>query len=466
MKYAARPPQVIITDRVIEQKRTNVWAPMGFGKTGAVLDALNELDLVEDGPTLAIGPLRVAEVTWPDEVVKWNHLSSWRVSPIIGDPKTRLAAMRADANLFTVNFENVPWLVEQYAGKDRWPFRRVIFDECTRLGGFRLKQGSRQAQALGRVAHPYVDRWVNLTGTPAPNGLLGLWGQNWFVDAGERLGRSFTAYKDRWFQTRNEAGHWDKDPNFKVPVTRPFEWSQDEIQDRLRDVALSLKIKDWFPDLREPIKNVIKVRLPAKARAHYREMERQFYTEIAGRGIEAVQAAAKSIKLLQIASGAVYDEHKEWVEVHDAKLQALESVVAEASGASVLAVYHWRPTLARLLKAFPQGVHIKSADSIRAWNRGDIGLGFVHPASVGHGQSLQDGGYIICHVDQWWDFEKHDQINERLGPMRQFQSGYDRDAIQHYIVADDTEDERVLLRHETKRSIQDLLTEAMKAKGY
>lgn len=466
MKYLARPPQRIITDKILERRRLHIWADIGFGKTGATLDALDTLDLVEDGPTLVVGPLRVAEVTWPDEVKKWDHLGGWRASAVVGSADERVKALKADANLFTINFENVPWLVDRYVkGRQRWPFKKLVFDEATRLQGFRLKQGSSQARALGKVAHVHVDRWINLTGTPAPNGLLGLWGQNWFIDAGERLGRSFGAYQDRWFQRGFEKVELSGGGQFQRPATRPVEWADAEIHARLADVATSFNAKEWFPNLKEPIRNVVKVRLPLKARLHYREMERKFFTEIRGHEIEAVHAGAKSMKCLQIASGAVYDADKVWHHLHDEKLQALRSICMEANGANVLAVYHFKPTLERLLKGFNRGVLIKTAETIRAWNAGKIELGFVHPQSIGHGVSLQDGGFIICHVDQWWDFERHDQINGRVGAMRQMQSGYDRDVFQHYIVAEGTLDEDVLERHETKRSVQDCLLDAMRARG-
>lgn len=470
MKYRPRPPQLVITDAIIDKPRLNVWAGMGFGKTGATLDALDRLSVVEDGPTLVIGPLNVAAVTWPDEVAKWDHLGHWRCEAVIGTPTERLAALKRDANLFTVNFENIAWLVDHYRiGKrgrnSRWPFKRVIFDECTRLQGFRLKQGTAQAGALGKVAHTHVESWVNLTGTPAPNGLLGLWGQNWFIDAGKALGTSFGAYTDRWFQHTHQQVDLSGGRTFQRPVLRPLEWAQEEIEQRMRGVTISLNARDWFPDLKEPIKNVIKVRLPTKARLHYQQMEKKFFTEIRGHEIEAVHAAAKSQKLLQIASGQVYDADRVWHEVHSEKLQALRSVMMEAAGSPVLVVYQYRSSLERLLKAFNRGTLIKTAETIRAWNRGEIDLGFVHPASVGHGQSMQDGGNIICHFDMGWDMEKFDQINERLGAMRQMQSGYDRDVFEHYLVAEDTMDENVMARHVTKRSIQDTLLDAMKARS-
>lgn len=465
MKYLAREPQALITEAILSRRRLNVWADMGLGKTVATLDALDRLEIAEDGPTLVVGPLRVAEVTWPDELGKWDFLGGWRCSPILGNVAERQKALKADANLFTINFENVPWLVDQLYGKrgehGRWPFRNVVFDECTRLQGFRLKQGSAQAGALGRVAHSQVNRWINLTGTPAPNGLGGLWGQNWFVDKGQRLGRTHVAFSERWFTVGHATHYFADGGQTKHKAVKAVDWAQEEIEGLLRSCTISLSARDYFPNLKQPVKNVIKVRLPTKARLHYKQMEKEFFTQIRGHDIEAVHAAAKSIKLLQIASGAVYDAEKDWHELHSAKMEALGSVLQEASGAPVLAVYQWKPTLARMQKAFKKGVLIKSAETIRAWQRGEISLGFVHPQSIGHGVSLQDGGNVICHVDQWWDFERHDQINERLGPMRQMQGGYNRDAYQHYIVAEDTLDEEVLWRHESKGSMQDALRRGM-----
>lgn len=464
MKYKARKPQRIITNAILKRRRLNVWADIGMGKTGATLDALDCVELAEGGPTLVLGPLAVAEVTWPDEVAKWDHLSGWRVSPVLGDPAARMKALRADANLFTVNFENIPWLIDQFK-KRPWPFSKVVFDESTRLQGFRLRQGSAQASALGKVAHSKVKRWINLTGTPAPNGLAGLWGQNWFVDEGRALGRSYSDFEQRWFQRGFEKIELSGGRMFNRPMTRPVEWAQDEIELLLKPMTISLNAKDYYPDLAEPIKNVIRVKLPTKARLHYREMEKKFFTEIRGHAIEAVHAASKSMKLLQMASGAVYDGERVAHELHDAKLQALRSIIMEANGANVLVVYHWKPTLERLLRGFNSGAKLKTAESIRMWNANQIGLGFVHPQSIGHGVSLQDGGNIIVHLDQWWDLERHDQINGRLGVMRQMQSGYDRSVFEHYIVAEGTLDEDVLDRHITKRSVQDSLRRAMTARG-
>lgn len=468
MKFAPSKGQELILDQQCALPRVGTWAGMGFGKTVATLTAIADQEFVDDGPTLVLAPLRVAQSTWPDEVEKWDHLSGMVVSPILGTVSEREAALNKRADLYTINYDNIQWLIEQFSGKRRFPFYRIVADESTRLKGFRLRQGSKRAKALGKVAHSRVRSWVNLTGTPAPNGLLDLWGQTWFLDAGQRLGLSYDAYVNRWFQRYTNKVQLSGGKIFNQPAIRPTDWAQEEIEGRLKDICMSLNPKDFF-DLSEPIVRRVNVQLPAKARRLYRDMEREFYMELAGEGIEAAHAAAKSGKLLQLASGAVWidTEEKRWAEVHDLKMQALESILEEAAGMPVLASYHWKPTLERGLKAFPKSRALdKNPQTIRDWNAGKIPLLWAHPASAGHGLSLQDGGNILARVDHWWDLEQHDQILERIGPMRQKQSGHDRPVWVYEIVAEDTEDERVILRHETKRSVQDLLMEAMKAKGY
>jgi SNF2 family DNA or RNA helicase len=295
---------------------------------------------------------------------------------------------------------------------------------------------------------------IQLTGTPASNGLKDLWGQSWFVDAGVRLGRTFTAFSQRWFVTAPDA----------FGIT-PVKGAQAEIQDRLRDVCLTIEAKDWF-DLRQPIINNIEVTLPVKARKHYKEMEKEMFTSLdTGHEVEAFNAAAKTQKCLQIANGAMYvgEGAIEWTELHKAKLEALDSVIEEAAGMPVLVAYHFKSDLARMMKAFPQGRHLdKNPQTIRDWNAGKIPVLFAHPASAGHGLNLQDGGNIIVFFGLNWNLEEHLQIIERIGPTRQLQAGYDRPVFIHRIIARGTVDELVLERLETKREVQDILMAAMK----
>jgi SNF2 family DNA or RNA helicase len=378
------------------------------------------------------------------------------VVTITGTEKERLAAVRSPAQIYTTNYEQLVWLVQFWG--DKWPYTTVVLDESTKVKSFRLRQGGKRAQALGSIAHTRIKRLIELTGTPASNGLKDLWGQAWFLDAGARLGRTFTAFSQRWFQTARDG--------FGLV---PMRHAQPEIQDKLRDVCLTIDAKDWF-DLREPIINNIEVTLPPKARKHYKEMEKEMFTSLeSGHDVEAFNAAAKTQKCLQIANGAMYvgEGAQEWKEVHKAKLEALDSIVEEAAGMPVLVAYNFKSDLARLLKAFPQGRHLdKDPQTIRDWNAGKIPILFAHPASAGHGLNLQDGGNILVFFAVNWNLEEHLQIIERIGPTRQMQAGYDRPVFIHRILAKGTVDELVLERLETKREVQDILMAAMKRKKY
>ena len=459
-KFIPHNYQQPIIEHQLDVHRGATWAGMGTGKTVSTLSSIDAMQLAGDltKPALVLAPLRVAQSTWPDEVEKWDHLSGMEVLPIVGDMGSRRAALkrvlRGSVPIASINYDNLVWLMEALGdlGETEWPFGLVVADESTKLKSFRTRQGGKRAQAIGRVAH-MSERWINLTGTPSANGLKDLWGQTWFLDGGERLGRSFTAFEKRWF-TKGYDG-------FSL---QPLPFAQEQIQDRLRDICLTV---EGLPT-DEPIRNIIRVELPKQARARYTEMEREMFTEIAGHEIEAELAVTRTMKCLQIANGAAYvDDKGTWKEVHDAKLQAVESVVEEAGGAPVLVAYHFKSDLARLQRAFPRGRQLDADPAtIRDWNAGRIPILFAHPASAGHGLNLQDGGNILVFFSLNWNLEEHEQIKERIGPTRQKQSGHDRPVFEHYIVASDTVDEMVLSRLETKRSVQQVLLEAMKRKGF
>jgi len=454
MKFTPREYGALITNHVLETPRCGVWAGMGMGKTVSTLNAVDVIQMVEPEPVLVVAPLRVARSTWPDEARKWTHLRHLSVMPIVGSEQERKMALRHDAAIYTVNYENLPWLVEHWG--ERWPYRTVVLDESTKVKGFRLRQGAQRAKALGRVAHTKVKRLVELTGTPSPNGLQDLWGQAWFIDAGQRLGRTYDAFKQRWFRASYDG--------FGV---EPLPHAQAEIQEKLRDVCLTVDARDWF-DLREPIVNNIFVELPTAARRLYRDMEKKMFMELeSGHEVEAFNAAARTIKCLQIANGAAYvgESNDEWKDLHDVKLQALEEVIEEAAGAPVLVAYHFKSDLARLRRAFRQG-RVLDADpqTMRDWNAGRIPVLFAHPASAGHGLNLQDGGNILVFFGHWWNLEERLQIIERIGPTRQMQAGHDRPVFIHNIIARDTVDELVIERVETKREVQDILLDAMKTR--
>lgn len=453
--FTPRAYQTLITNHILETERCAVWAGMGMGKTTSTLNGIDTLLMVESEPVLVLAPLRVARSTWPDEARKWSHLRNLHVMPIVGSEAERRMALKHDASVYTTNYENLPWLIEHFG--ERWPFRTVISDESTKLKGFRTRQGTQRAKSLARVAHSRVKRFVELTGTPSPNGLQDLWGQMWFLDAGARLGRTFTGFKQRWFRASYDG--------FGVV---PLDHAQAEIQDKLRDLCITIDARDWF-DLKEPIVNNIYVDLPVKARRLYQDMEKQMFMEIDQYEVEAFNAAARTVKCLQLANGAAYvgEGTAEFKEIHDAKLQALEDVIEEAAGMPVLVAYNFKSDLARLRQAFPKGRALDAnPGTISDWNAGKIPVLFAHPASAGHGLNLQDGGNILVFFGHDWNLENRLQIIERIGPTRQMQAGHDRPMFIHNIIARDTVDEMVIERVNTKREVQDILLDAMKKKGY
>ena len=445
-------------DWILDRPRCAIWAGMGLGKGSVTYTALHYLSLTEDiFPVLVIGPLRVARKVWSEEAAKWAHLSHLRVSTITGTAKGRAAALKVPAEIYTTNYENLPWLVPHL---DHWPFRTVIADEARALKSFRLKQGGARARALQAVAHT-TPRWINLTGTPAPNGLIDLWGQTWFLDEGQRLGRTYTGFKDRWFRMVRP----DADPDARMRL-EAMPHADAEIHALVRDICLSVEP----PATPEPIHNIVRVDLPKSVRTLYRDMERKMFMQVKEHGISAVNAAARTIKCLQIANGAAYVDPdvtdddapaaRQYVELHDEKIDALREIVDEAGG-PVLVAYQFKSDLARLLKAFPEGWHLHTEQDEDDFKAGKIQVLFAHPKSAGHGI---DGFQYACHniafFGQWWDLELRQQIIARIGPVRQMQSGLNRPVIIHDIVADRTVDELVLERHESKRSVQELLLEA------
>lgn len=467
--FLPKPYQLDIIEHQLDLSRGATFAGMGLGKTAATLSSLDALHMSgeETKPALVVAPLRVAQSTWPDEIAKWEQFSGMEYVTVVGTEAERHHALfnglqQGNACLYTINYENLPWLMEALTtARKGWPFGLVVADESTKLKNFRLRQGTQRAKALGRIAHTKATRWINLTGTPAPNGLKDLWGQTWFLDQGVRLGRTHEAFKDRWFRTSRD-GHG----------MEPMPFAKEQIELALKDICVTIT---KGLDVEEPIVNEIRIELPAKARALYRDMERRMFMEVEGLQVEAFGAAAKSNKCRQLASGAAYVDAdpdpedrvgRAWREIHTAKLQALESIIEEANGMPVLVAYDFRSDLARIMKAFPKARYLDAnPQTLRDWNAGLIPVLVAHPASAGHGLNLQDGGNIIAFFSVNWNLEEHDQIIERIGPNRQKQSGHDRPVFVHYIIAADTVDEHVLERLKTKREVQDILMEALKRKG-
>lgn len=444
---------------ILDNDRCAVWCDVGGGKSVITLTALDDISLVEDDvwPALVLGTKRIARSVWPQEPAEWAHLSHLTVSAIVGTEDERRAALRRKAHIYTCNYENLGWLVD-VLGAD-WPFRTVVADESTKLKGVRTEQGSKNAGALrdiviggkrgDRFVSDRVRRFIQLTGTPAPNGLKDLWGQMYLLDGGKRLGTSFDAFEQRWFR-RGYDGY----------SLEPMPHAEKEIHGKLRDICLTVDV----PPVEEPVANDIYVELPSAARAIYAKMEKEMFAKIEEIGVEAFNAAARSSKCEQIASGSVYyDEDKNWKKVHDAKIEVLEDIIEESNGSPVLVSHQFRHELERLKQAFPKfSVLDANTSTIDRWNEGFIPGLLVHAASAGHGLNMARGGHILARLNFSWNLEEYDQIIGRIGPRRQKQAGLDRRVYDHRILARRTIDEDKRERVTSKRSVQDILKDAMR----
>lgn len=454
-----RDAQLEITDFGLRHSRANIWAGMGVGKTVSLLTLISSLDLMTDVlPVLVVAPKRVATGVWPMELAKWPHLKGLAVSVMVGTEAERSDALRRRADIYVINYDNLVWLEEKLATK--WFFRTVVADESTKLKGFRVKQGGKRAASLGRFARA-TRRWYNLTGTPNANGLQDLWGQQWFIDYGRRLGSSYTDFQRRWFSTNPYTGEIE-----------PLPWAEDDIKKLLSDCTISIRSEDYF-DLPDLIVNNLYFDLPRKARNIYQEMERNYFVELgSGSEVSAPIAMSKSMKLLQIANGMVFTNDPDTgkptgkaEEIHDEKIQALREIVDEANGESVMVAYHFTPDRDRILKEFPEAVFLDENPKTQdLWNKGKIRMLVAHPESAGHGLNLQDGGRILAMYGHWWRFEAYAQIVERIGPMRQFQSGHPRTVYVHNIVARNTVDEAVVASRSEDMTLLKSLMDYMSTK--
>ena len=315
-----------------------------------------------------------------------------------------------------------------------------------------MNRGGQRAHELGRIAHNLTDRWILLTGTPSPNGLKDLWGQIWFLDRGSRLGNTYTAFTQRWFK-----------PNWNGYGITPMPHADKEIHEALRDICLTIDPKDYF-DLKDPIVTQVKVKLPPAARKIYKQLEKELFAELGDLGnIEVLGAAALTGKCLQLANGAVYTQYPLWAAIHDEKIEAVRSIIAEAGGMPVLLAYQFKSDVARIKAAFPSAVELSTPGGMKAFRAGDSPIGLAHPKSLGHGiDGLQYVSNVLIRFGHDWNLGERMQMLERIGPMRQLQAGLDRPVWVYDIVAEDTIDETVIEAHAAKRGVQDALLTAMK----
>ena len=427
MNFTPYPHQDAGIRWIIEHPACALLWGMGTGKTVTTLTAIDLLlhDYLEEGPVLVIAPKRVAENTWSKETAKWEHLRHLRVSRVRGTAKQRQAALAAPADLYVINRENVVWLVDT-VGK-RWPFPIVVIDE---LSSFKSAQAKRW-KALRRV-RGRIRRIIGLTGTPRPNGLEDLWPEVYLLDQGERLGRTLTAFRARWLLPEKMNGHI-------VYSYRPKEGAEAEVYEKLSDICMSIRKEDVL-SLPGQIYEDVVLEAPSAVMKQYKQFERDKVMECldAAGEIVAGTEAALTNKLLQFANGAIYDTDGGVHELHAIKLDALEELIEAAGGDPVLVLYAYKHDADRIRKRITCRALDKPED-IDAWCRGEIPVALAHPASIGHGLNLQEGGHIIIWFGLPWSLELYQQANERLN-----RPGQQNVCRIYHLILGGTHDERVL----------------------
>lgn len=444
MKYKPHNYQQFATDFILNQSICCLMLDMGLGKTVITLTALWQLalDSFDVSRVLVIAPKRVAEDTWPKELAKWEHLIGLTSSLVLGSAAERKVALQKKAFLYIINRENVAWLVKNHY----WDFDMVVIDE---LSSFKSNKAER-FKAMKKV-RPMVTRIVGLTGTPAPNTLLDLWPQMYLMDMGQRLGRFIGGFRDRFFLP-------DKRNREIIYSYKPREGAEDAIYALISDICISMKAADYL-DMPERIDNRIEVSMSPKERKLYDDFQKDMVLSIGDEELDAVNAAALSNKLLQMANGAVYGEDKRVIPIHDRKLDALEDLVEAANGKPLLVAYWYKHDLQRIKARFKNARCIDTAKDIDDWNAGKIPLALIHPASAGHGLNLQDGGCTIVWFGLTWSLELYQQLNARL-----WRQGQKHTVVIHHIVTKGTHDEDVMRALENKDTRQSTLIEAVRAR--
>ena len=445
MKFIPHDYQKYAIQFIEKEDVSALLLDMGLGKTVITLTAIRNLIIKgKAGRVLIIAPLRVAKSTWPDEIAKWDHLHDLTYSVAVGTEKERKEALNKNVEIVIINRENVDWLVNKSGY--RFNFDMIVVDE---LSSFKSWQ-SKRFKALLKV-RPYVERIVGLTGTPSSNGLMDLWAEYRILDFGERLGRYITKYRLKYFEP-------DKRSATVIFSYRLLPGAEEQIYKEIADITISMKAKDYLkmPDL---IINEVQVDLEASERRAYDTMKKEMVVRLSDvEEIDAVNAASLSGKLLQMANGAVYDDEKRVIRIHDRKLDALEDLIEAANGKPVLIAYWFKHDLDRIKERFNVR-EILTDDDIKAWNNGKIDVAVIHPASAGHGLNLQQGGSTLIWFGLTWSLELYEQANARL-----YRQGQKETVVIHHIITKGTIDEDVMLALKRKEKTQSALIDAVKAR--
>ena len=443
MKYTPHDYQKYCIEYIREHPVSALFLDMGLGKTIITLTALNGLmfDELKVNKVLVIAPLRVARDTWPAEVKKWDHLQNIEISVIVGSVKERTAAVNHNAFIYIVNRENVCWLIEN----GYFRFDCVVIDE---LSSFKSHQ-SKRFKAL-RKARPTVKRVIGLTGSPTPNGLIDLWAQINLLDMGERFGRFIGGFRERYFMP-------DKRNRDVIFSYKPREGAEEAIYEKISDICVSMKAADHL-NMPELIFSNVEVEMSEKEKQMYDGLKADLIIPLEGGDIDAQSAVGLSNKLHQMANGAVYDENGNVRRIHDRKLDAVEDLIEAANGNPVMIAYWFKHDRERLIERFG-AVPIDKSEDITKWNKGEIPVAIIHPASAGHGLNLQEGGCHLIWFGLTWSLELYQQCNARL-----WRQGQKHTVTIQHVITKGTIDEDVLLALECKDVTQEALLQAVKAR--
>lgn len=449
MDFHPHEYQEIAIQRIIDHSHYGLLLDMGLGKTISTLIAIEKLmyDYFDIKKVLLIAPKKVAESTWAQETQKWSATRCLTVAKVLGSEKERIQALNSESDIYVMNRENVQWLYDYYFGKPKktFPFDMLVIDESS---SFKNPQAKR-FKAM-RKMRPLFKRIVILTGTPAPNTLMDIWAQMYLLDGGDRLGKTLTEFRCRYFTPDKTNGH-------VVYSYRLLPNADTAIFGKIQDVCMSLKAKDYLK-LPERIENVITVEMSPKEWALYKEMEREHVLSIVDDDdISALNAASLASKLLQLANGSIYNDEGDIVVVHNEKVERLKELVETNEGKPILVFYNFKHDLQAIKDAFPKAVELKTDDDVANWNKGKIQMLLAHPASAGYGLNLQAGGNIIVWYGLTWSLEQYQQANARL-----HRQGQTQPVIIHHLVTKGTMDEQVMKALERKEAGQDALLEAIK----
>ena len=443
MKFLPHDYQKYAIEYIKSHPITALFLDMGLGKTVTTLTAIRDLmyDTFEVRRVLVVAPLRVARDTWPEEIRKWDHLKDLTCSVVVGTVAERRRALQKEADIYIVNRENLAWLYQN----SRLDFDMVVLDE---LSSFKNAK-SKRFKAM-KAMRPEVKRIVGLTGTPSGNGLMDLWAEFRLLDMGERLGKYISQYRSLYFKP-------DKRNGMVVFSYKPLPGAEEVIYHQIADITVSMKANDYL-EMPELVSVAKEVTLSEKEKKRYDELKKSLVLELPGGEVTAANAASLTMKLSQMANGAIYTDDKNVVGIHDRKLDALEDLVESANGQPVLVAYWFKHDKDRIQKRM-EARELKDPQDFADWNAGKIPVALIHPASAGHGLNLQQGGSILIWFGLTWSLELYQQTNARL--WRQGQQS--RTVIIQYLVAKGTIDERILKVLEHKDGTQAALINAVKA---